>query len=149
MRWLMSLAHMEPSPVSRWVALRAALAIGLPSAAGLALDQSAAAALVALGALPAITGDNGGPYRNRALSIGATVFGGALGYLLGNLVAGHGLWTSAAMTVLVLIASLVGTFNNIAAPAALAAVGAGGRGRAVRPGSYLVGREIGRAAGRE
>lgn len=119
MRWLMSLAHMEPSPVSRWVALRAALAIGLPSAVGLALDQSAAAALVALGALPAITGDNGGPYRNRALSIGSTVFGGALGYLLGNLVAGHGLWTSAAMTVLVLIASLVGTFNNIAAVATL------------------------------
>ena len=119
MRWLMSLAHMEPSPVSRWVALRAALAIGLPSAVGLALDQSAAAALVALGALPAITGDNGGPYRNRALSIGSTVFGGALGYLLGNLVAGHGLLTSAAMTVLVLIASLVGTFNNIAAVATL------------------------------
>lgn len=119
MRWLMSLAHMEPSPVSRWVALRAALAIGLPSAVGLALDQSAAAALVALGALPAITGDNGGPYRNRALSIGSTVFGGALGYLLGNLVAGHGLWTSAAMTLLVLIASLIGTFNNIAAVATL------------------------------
>ncbi|NMU94015.1 FUSC family protein, partial [Achromobacter ruhlandii] len=90
MRWLMSLAHMEPSPVSRWVALRAALAIGLPTAAGLALDQSAAAALVALGALPAITGDNGGPYRNRALSIGSTVFGGALGYFLGTLLSGHG-----------------------------------------------------------
>ncbi|MGE8613821.1 MAG: FUSC family protein, partial [Achromobacter veterisilvae] len=97
MRWLMSLAHMEPSPVSRWVALRAALAIGLPAAAGLALDQSAAAALVSLGALPAITGDNGGPYRNRALSIGSTVFGGALGYLLGNLISGHGLWTAGAM----------------------------------------------------
>ncbi|MGB3436407.1 MAG: FUSC family protein, partial [Achromobacter sp.] len=119
MRWLMSLAHMEPSPVSRWVALRAALAIGLPSAVGLALDQSAAAALVALGALPAITGDNGGPYRNRALSIGSTVFGGALGYFLGTLIAGHGLWTSAAMTLLVLAASLVGTFNNIAAVATL------------------------------
>nr|WP_225588815.1 MULTISPECIES: FUSC family protein [unclassified Achromobacter] len=110
---------MEPSPVSRWVALRAALAIGLPSAVGLALDQSAAAALVALGALPAITGDNGGPYRNRALSIGATVFGGALGYFLGTLIAGHGLWTSAAMTLLVLAASLVGTFNNIAAVSTL------------------------------
>ncbi|MNK51788.1 Inner membrane protein YccS [compost metagenome] len=119
MRWLMSLAHMEPSPVNPWVMLRAALAIGLPSAVGMALDQSAAAALVALGALPAITGDNGGPYRNRALSIGSTVFGGALGYLLGNLVAGHGLWTSAAMMVLVLAASLVGTFNNIAAVATL------------------------------
>lgn len=119
MRWLMSLAHMEPSPVSRWVALRAALAIGLPSAVGLALDQSAAAALVALGALPAITGDNGGPYRNRALSIGATVFGGALGYFLGTLIAGRGLWTSAAMTLLVLAASLVGTFNNIAAVSTL------------------------------
>ncbi|MGV2865159.1 FUSC family protein, partial [Achromobacter sp. AGC39] len=119
MRWLMSLAHMEPSPVSRWVALRAALAIGLPCAVGLALTQGGAAALVALGALPAITGDNGGPYRNRALSIGCTVLGGALGYLLGNLVAGHGLWTSAAMTLLVLIASLVGTFNNIAAVATL------------------------------
>lgn len=119
MRWLMSLAHMEPSPVSRWVALRAALAIGLPSAVGLALDQSAAAALVALGALPAITGDNGGPYRNRAWSIGFTVFGGALGYLLGNLVSGHGLLTSGVMTLLVLIASLVGTFNNIAAVATL------------------------------
>nr|WP_225591397.1 FUSC family protein [Achromobacter sp. ACM01] len=110
---------MEPSPVSRWVALRAALAIGLPSAVGLALDQSAAAALVALGALPAITGDNGGPYRNRALSIGATVFGGALGYFLGTLIAGHGLGTSAAMTLLVLAASLVGTFNNIAAVSTL------------------------------
>ncbi|MGY6269261.1 FUSC family protein [Achromobacter denitrificans] len=119
MRWLMSLAHMEPSPVSRWVALRAALAIGLPAAAGLALDQSAAAALVSLGALPAITGDNGGPYRNRALSIGSTVFGGALGYLLGDLVSGHGLWSAAAMTLLVLAASLVGTFNNIAAVATL------------------------------
>ncbi|KGD88230.1 hypothetical protein JL37_27015 [Achromobacter sp. RTa] len=119
MRWLMSLAHMEPSPVSRWVALRAALAIGLPAAAGLALDQSAAAALVSLGALPAITGDNGGPYRNRALSIGSTVFGGALGYFLGNLVSGHGLWTAGAMTLLVLAASLVGTFNNIAAVATL------------------------------
>ncbi len=119
MRWLMSLAHMEPSPVSRWVALRAALAIGLPAAAGLALDQSAAAALVSLGALPAITGDNGGPYRNRALSIGSTVFGGALGYLLGNLISGHGLWTAGAMTLLVLAASLVGTFNNIAAVATL------------------------------
>ncbi|EHK66088.1 FUSC family protein [Achromobacter arsenitoxydans] len=119
MRWLMSLAHMEPSPVNPWVMLRAALAIGLPSAAGLALDQSAAAALVALGALPAITGDNGGPYRNRALSIGSTVFGGALGYLLGNLAAGHGLWTSAAMMLLVLAASLIGTFNNIAAVATL------------------------------
>ncbi|PTX05871.1 FUSC family protein [Achromobacter mucicolens] len=119
MRWLMSLAHMEPSPVNPWVMLRAALAIGLPTAVGMALDQGAAAALVALGALPAITGDNGGPYRNRALSIGSTVFGGALGYLLGNLIAGHGLWTSAAMMVLVLAASLVGTFNNIAAVATL------------------------------
>ena len=119
MRWLMSLAHMEPSPVNPWVMLRAALAIGLPSAVGMALDQSAAAALVALGALPAITGDNGGPYRNRALSIGATVFGGALGYLLGNLMAGHGLWTSAAMMLMVLAASLIGTFNNIAAVATL------------------------------
>ncbi|WP_238891298.1 FUSC family protein [Achromobacter insuavis] len=119
MRWLMSLAHMEPSPVSRWVALRAALAIGLPTAAGLLLDQSAAAALVALGALPAITGDNGGPYRNRALSIGTTVFGGALGYFLGTLLAGHGLFSIAGMTLLVLVASLVGTFNNIAAVATL------------------------------
>lgn len=119
MRWLMSLAHMEPSPVNPWVMLRAALAIGLPTAVGMALDQGAAAALVALGALPAITGDNGGPYRNRALSIGSTVFGGALGYLLGNLMAGHGLWTSAAMMLMVLAASLVGTFNNIAAVATL------------------------------
>lgn len=119
MRWLMSLAHMEPSPVNPWVMLRAALAIGLPSAVGMALDQGAAAALVALGALPAITGDNGGPYRNRVLSIGSTVFGGAFGYLLGNLMSGHGLWTSAAMTLLVLAASLIGTFNNIAAVATL------------------------------
>lgn len=119
MRWLMSLAHMEPSPVSRWIALRAALAIGLPSAVGLALDQSAAAALVAMGALPAVTGDNGGPYRNRMWSVGFTVLGGSLGYLLGALVSGHGLLTSAAMTVLVLIASLIGTFNNIAAVATL------------------------------
>jgi len=119
MRWLMSLAHLEPSPVNPWVMLRAALAIGLPTAAGLVLDQGPAAALVALGALPAITGDNGGPYRNRALSIGATMFGGALGYLLGSLMAGHGLWTAAGMMLLVLAASLVGTFNTIAAVATL------------------------------
>jgi len=119
MRWLMSLAHMEPAPVSRAAAVRAALAIGLPSAAGLALDQSAAAALVALGALPSITGDNGGPYRNRAVSIGCTVLGGMLGYVLGALLYGQGWAGGVAMIALVLAASLIGTLNNIAAVATL------------------------------
>ncbi|MCH5770577.1 hypothetical protein MMA97_26250, partial [Salmonella enterica] len=44
---------------------------------------------------------------------------GALGYFLGTLLAGHGLFSIAGMTVLVLIASLIGTFNNIAAVATL------------------------------
>lgn len=110
---------MEPVRISPWVMLRAALAIGLPAAVGLALGQSAGAALVSLGALPAITGDSGGPYRVRAQSIGWTVLGGALGYLLGALLHGYGWWTVGGSMALVLVASLIGTFNNVAAVATL------------------------------
>lgn len=119
MHWLMSLAHMEPAHVSPWLALRAAIAIGLPAAIGLAIGQPHTAALVSIGALPAITGDKGGPYRERAISIGATVAASVLGYYLGVLLNGHGWLTLFGLLILVLGASLIGTFNSVAAAATL------------------------------
>ncbi len=119
MHWLMSLAHMAPAHVSPWLAVRAAIAIGLPATIGLAVGQPHIAALVAIGALPAITGDKGGPYRERAISIGSTVLGGVLGYYLGVLLFGHGWLTLFGLLILVLGASLIGTFNGIAAAATL------------------------------
>ncbi|VVE12592.1 FUSC family protein [Pandoraea terrigena] len=117
------LVRLEPVAFSRWDAVHAALCVAVPTAIGAAIGQGADASLIALGALPAITGDRTGPYRARARSILLTVATGVAGFYAGMLIhdigvshpwAAHGL-----LQVAILLLSFIGTFGNVASAATL------------------------------
>ena len=84
--------------------VRAALAICVPLAAGLAAHKPALGLLPAIGGLIAVVVDVGGPYVARVKRVGsAAVFGGAVGLTIGTLIHGRG-WI--AVVVLVLVAGV-------------------------------------------
>lgn len=79
------LLRMKPA-TWRWSrAVRAALCIGLPFAAGLALDDIMTGMWIAMGALMMATGERYGPYREVCLTLLISAPIGALGYLAGYL----------------------------------------------------------------
>src|ERR1700729_3381556 len=79
--------------------VRAALAICVPLAAGLATHHLALGLLPAIGGLIAGTVDVGGPYLARVKRVGsATVFGGAVGLTIGTVIHGRG-WVAVAVLV--------------------------------------------------
>jgi len=81
--------------------VRAALAICVPLAAGLATHHLALGLLPAIGGLIAVQVDVGGPYLARAKRVGsATVFGGAIGLTIGTVIHGRG-WVAVAVLVAV------------------------------------------------
>jgi uncharacterized membrane protein YccC len=81
--------------------LRAALAIAVPLAAGMALGHPALGSLPAMGGLMGVMVDTGGPYLARMKRVGtAAVFGGAPGLALGAMIHGRG-WVA----VLALVAA--------------------------------------------
>jgi uncharacterized membrane protein YccC len=87
--------------------VRAALAICVPLAAGLASNELALGLLPAIGGLIAVTVDTGGPYLARVRRVGsATVFGGAIGLTVGTLIHGRG-WIAVAVLVVVAGVSVV------------------------------------------
>lgn len=117
--WLWQTAQLQPTPVPLRDCVRAMIAVGLPAVAGLTTGHIAEAALMALGALPVITGDQGGPYRTRLVSIGTTVLAGMAGYAVGGLCGGHGALSLAVQWLLLILLSLAGTWGNVSARATL------------------------------
>ncbi|ANI21731.1 hypothetical protein AB870_00445 [Pandoraea faecigallinarum] len=117
------LARLEPVAFSRWDAVHAALSVAVPTAIGAAIGHGADASLVALGALPAITGDRTGPYRARARSILITIVTGVVGFHAGMLVHHVGLthpWLAhVLLQIAILLLSFIGTFGNVASAATL------------------------------
>jgi uncharacterized membrane protein YccC len=84
--------------------IRAALAICVPLAAGLAAHRPALGLLPAIGGLIAVVVDVGGPYVARVKRVGsAAIFGGAVGLTIGTAIHGRG-WI--AVVVLVLVAGV-------------------------------------------
>jgi uncharacterized membrane protein YccC len=117
------LARLEPVAFSRWDAIHAALSVALPAAIGAAIGHGADASLIALGALPVITGDRTGPYRARARSILLTVATGVVGFHAGMLIQDVGVanpWLAhVLLQVAILLFSFIGTFGNVASAATL------------------------------
>src|ERR1700722_8676848 len=102
--WLIDIVRPRPAPVPWALMVRAALAICVPLAAGLAAHEVDLGLLPAIGGLIAVSVDQGGPYWARAKRVGsATVFGGAVGLTIGTVIHGRG-WI--AVAVLVVIAGL-------------------------------------------
>jgi uncharacterized membrane protein YccC len=99
--WLIDIVRPRPAPVPWAQMVRAALAICVPLAAGLAAHEVSLGLLPAIGGLIAVSVDTGGPYWARAKRVGsATVFGGAVGLTIGVLIHGRG-WIAVVALMLV------------------------------------------------
>jgi uncharacterized membrane protein YccC len=99
--WLVEIVRPRRAPVPWALMVRAALAICVPLAAGLATHHLALGLLPAVGGLIAVTVDTGGPYLARAKRVGsATVFGGAVGLTIGTVIHGRG-WIAVAALIAV------------------------------------------------
>ncbi len=109
--WLAEVVR--PRPVAPpWPAmLRAVLAICVPLAVALALGKGTIGVLPAIGGLLSTMADTGGPYLSRVKRVGsATVFGGAIGLVIGSVTHGHG-WL--ALVALVVVAGVSGVLSSV------------------------------------
>ncbi|GGR14259.1 membrane protein [Streptomyces roseolus] len=128
--WLTAGLRPEPAPVPWPATVRAALALSLPLAAGLALDRPAEGALVSMGALSGVIGDTADAYRMRVFNIAVPQLFGALGVTLGTLVFGHGWLAVATLTLVALVSGMISSIGAVASASGLllllnAVVGAG------------------------
>ncbi|OZM73448.1 hypothetical protein CFN78_10715 [Amycolatopsis antarctica] len=100
-------------------AVRAALALAVPLAVGLALGDIGLGALVSTGALPTVLSEAAGPYRYRARRIGGATAAAAVGYAIG-LFAGASPWTSVPAVIgIAAVSALVSAAGNNASNAGL------------------------------
>ncbi|GHB01898.1 FUSC family protein [Streptomyces termitum] len=128
--WLTAGLRPAPAPVPWAAVVRAALALSLPLAAGLALDRPAYGALVSMGALSGVIGDTADAYRMRVFNIAVPQLFGALGVTLGTLVFGQGWLAVATLTLVALVSGMISSIGAVASAAGLllllnAVVGAG------------------------
>jgi len=109
--WLLATVRPQRAPVPWAEMLRAAIAICVPLAAGMASGDRVMGLLIAIGGLLGIVVDNGGAYTARLRRVGsAAVFGGAAGLTIGSLIHGHG-WI--AVGALVVVAGISGVLSAI------------------------------------
>jgi uncharacterized membrane protein YccC len=112
--WLAEVVRPKPAPLPWPQMLRAALAICVPLAAGLALGDRALGVLPATGGILGVMADTGGPYLNRVKRVAsAAVLGGAVGLTVGSLVHGHGWLTVVALVVVAGVSGVLSTFGDI------------------------------------
>jgi uncharacterized membrane protein YccC len=99
--WLLATVRPQRAPVPWAEMLRAAIAICVPLAVGMASGDRVIGLLVAMGGLLGIVVDNGGTYTARLRRVGsAAVFGGAAGLTIGSLIHHHG-WVAVGALVVV------------------------------------------------
>ncbi|WP_371785324.1 FUSC family protein [Streptosporangium subroseum] len=128
--WLVETVRPAPAPLRWGPMLRTAVAVTTPLILAVAAGQVVAGLLPAMGAMTASVGDRGGSYRARTILMGAAGLAGALGYLAGALVNGHGWWTVPVLVVISVVSALISTVGATGSMAGLqllvmAAIGAG------------------------
>ncbi|MFF9427495.1 FUSC family protein [Streptomyces sp. NPDC014746] len=128
--WLTAGLRPAPTPIP-WAAVgRAAIALSVPLAVGLAVDRPAYGALVSMGALSGVIGDTADAYRMRVYNIALPQLFGAVGVTLGTLVFGQGWLAVAALTLVALVSGMISSIGAVASVSGLllllnAVVGAG------------------------
>jgi len=112
--WLVEVVRPKPAPVPWAEMLRAAIAICVPLAAGMAAGDRVLGLLTAVGGLLGIVVDNGGAYLHRLRRVGsAAVFGGAAGLVIGSFIHGRG-WIAVIALVLVAgVSAVLGAVNDV------------------------------------
>ncbi len=117
--WLAHLGHLKPAPIPWLAALRAAVAMVVPFAVGLAIGDTGYGLLASLGTIPATMSDVGGPYRLRILRIAAVSLAAVLGFLIGAVVRGEGWRIALVVTMVGGLAAAISAVGAIASSAAL------------------------------
>ncbi|WP_317444460.1 FUSC family protein [Streptomyces collinus] len=117
--WLVRNLQPHRAPLNRSAMARAALAMSLPLAIGLAAGQPAYGALASMGALSGVISDTDDAYRMRVLNIAVPQLFGALGVTLGAAVYGHGWYAVAALTAIALVSGMISTIGAVASVSGL------------------------------
>jgi len=118
--WLLATVRPKRAPVPWAGMLRAAIAICLPLAAGMASGDRVMGLLIAMGGLLGIVVDNGGPYPARLRRVGsAAVFGGAAGLTIGSLIHGHGWIAVGALVIVAGSSAMLSAISDIGSVTAL------------------------------
>ncbi|MFF3938523.1 FUSC family protein [Streptomyces phaeofaciens] len=117
--WLARNLRPQRSPVNRPAVARAAVAMTLPLAIGLAAGRPEYGALASMGALSGVIGDTADAYRMRILNIAIPQLFGAVGITLGAAVHGHGWLAVAAVTGVALVSGMISTIGAVASVSGL------------------------------
>ncbi|MFF4356654.1 FUSC family protein [Streptomyces sp. NPDC001604] len=117
--WLVRNLRPQQAPVNWAAVARAAIAMTLPLAIGLAAGRPAYGALASMGALSGVIGDTADAYRMRILNIAIPQLFGAIGVTLGSLVFGHGWVAVAAVTGVALVSGMISTIGAVASVSGL------------------------------
>ncbi|MDT9698553.1 FUSC family protein [Streptomyces sp. P17] len=117
--WLVRNLQAQPAPVNLAAAARAAVAMALPLAVGLAAGEPAYGALASMGALSGVIGDTADAYRMRLLNIAVPQLFGAVGITVGSLVFGHGWVAVAVVTAVALVSGMISTIGAVASVSGL------------------------------
>ncbi|WP_328425732.1 FUSC family protein [Streptomyces sp. NBC_00443] len=117
--WLVRNLRAHPAPVNWPAVVRAAIALSLPLAIGLAVDRPGYGALASMGALNGVISDTASAYRLRIPTIAIPQLFGAVGITLGALVFGHGWVAVAAVTGVALLSGMISTIGAVASVSGL------------------------------
>ncbi len=112
--WLVTAMRPRRAPVPWGEMLRAAIAIWVPLAAGIASGQRLLGLLIAMGGLLGIVVDNGGAYAQRLRRVSsAAVFGGAAGLAISSLIHGRGWIAVVALVVVAGVSALLSAISDV------------------------------------
>lgn len=117
--WLVRNLQSQPAPVNWAAVARAAVAMTLPLAIGLAVGEVEYGALASMGALSGVIGDTADAYRMRILNIAIPQLFGAVGVTVGSLVFGHGWLAVAVVTAVALVSGMISTIGAVASVSGL------------------------------
>ncbi|MCW7941768.1 membrane protein [Streptomyces hygroscopicus] len=117
--WLVGNLRPKQEPVNWPAVVRAAVAMSLPLAVGLAFGEPAYGALASMGAVSGVLGDTADAYRMRILNIAIPQLVGAVGVTVGVLTHGRGWTTVAAVTGVALVSGMLSSIGAIASVSAL------------------------------
>ncbi|MFP3989058.1 FUSC family protein, partial [Streptomyces sp. E11-3] len=118
--WLVRTLETKPVARTPWPAVaRAAVAMSLPLAVGLATGYPNYGAIASMGALSGVIGDTATAYRMRVYNIAVPQLFGAIGITLGSLVYGHGWLAVAVVTAVALASGMISTIGAVASVSGL------------------------------
>ncbi|GAQ61600.1 FUSC family protein [Streptomyces scabiei] len=117
--WLVRNLQPQPTPVNRPAVARAAIALTLPLALGLAAGRPEYGALASMGALSGVISDTAAAYRMRLINIAIPQLFAAVGITLGSLVYGQGWVTVGALTLAALVSGMISSIGAVASVSGL------------------------------